>query len=71
MSGTMDKAKGVGNEIIGGAKRKIGEATGSDRLQAEGAVQEVKGAVQKKVGDSKDAARDAADRLDDAVNRNT
>jgi uncharacterized protein YjbJ (UPF0337 family) len=71
MSSTMDKAKGVGNEIVGGAKRKIGEAAGSGRLEAEGAAQELKGAVQKKVGEAKDAVRDAADRLDDAVNRNT
>jgi uncharacterized protein YjbJ (UPF0337 family) len=70
MSGAMDKAKGVGNELVGGAKRKIGEAAGSDRLEAEGAVQELKGKVQKKVGEAKDAAQGAANRLDDAANRN-
>ncbi len=69
MSGTMDKATGVGNELVGGAKRKIGEAVGSDRLQAEGAVQELKGKVQKKVGEAKDAAEDAAEKLDDAIDR--
>jgi uncharacterized protein YjbJ (UPF0337 family) len=70
MSGTTDKIKGLGNEAIGGAKRNIGEAVGSDRLQAEGIAQEVKGKVQKAVGDAKTAAKDAASKIDDAANRN-
>ncbi len=70
MNGMMDKAKGAGNEIVGGAKRKIGQAAGSERLEAEGTVQELKGKVQKKVGEAKDAAQDAANKLDDAANRN-
>jgi uncharacterized protein YjbJ (UPF0337 family) len=70
MSGTMDKAKGVGNEIVGDAKRKIGQAAGSERLEAEGTVQELKGKVQKKVGEAKDAAQETANKLDSAANRN-
>ena len=70
MSGTTDKIKGVGNEIAGAAKRNIGSAVGSDKLQAEGIAQEVKGKVQKAVGDAKDAAKDAADKIDDAAQRN-
>jgi uncharacterized protein YjbJ (UPF0337 family) len=70
MSGTMDKAKGTGNEIVGDAKRKLGQMAGSERLEAEGTVQEMKGKVQKKVGEAKDAAQEAANRLDEAANRN-
>jgi uncharacterized protein YjbJ (UPF0337 family) len=70
MSGTMDKVKGLGNEVIGGAKRNIGEAVGSDRLQAQGVAQEVKGKVQNAVGDAKNVAKDAARKIDDAADRN-
>ncbi|WP_158815721.1 CsbD family protein [Methylocapsa sp. S129] len=70
MSGTTDKIKGLGNEALGGAKRNLGEAVGSDKLQAEGIAQEIKGKAQKAVGDAKDAAKDAAKKIDDAANRN-
>jgi hypothetical protein len=43
MGATTDKVKGAANEAIGKAKQGAGEATGSDRLKGEGAVQEVKG----------------------------
>ena len=60
MGSMADKVKGATNEAIGKAKQGIGEATGSDRLQGEGIVQEVKGKAQKAVGDAKDAANKAA-----------
>ena len=66
MSATTDKIKGVANEAIGKAKQGIGEATGSDRLQGEGVIQEVKGKGQKAVGDAKDAVNNAAS----AANKN-
>ena len=59
MGSTNDKIKGNANEAIGKAKQGIGEATGSERLQGEGAVQEVKGKGQQAMGDAKDAAKDA------------
>ena len=46
MGSTTDKVKGATNEAIGKAKQGIGEATGSDRLQGEGVVQEVTGKAQ-------------------------
>jgi uncharacterized protein YjbJ (UPF0337 family) len=70
MSGTTDKIKGLGNEAIGSAKQNIGKAVGSDKLEAEGAVQEIKGKVQKAVGDAKNAAKEAAHKIDDAASRN-
>jgi uncharacterized protein YjbJ (UPF0337 family) len=70
MGSTADTITGATNEAIGKAKQGIGEATGSDRLQGEGVVQEVKGKAQKAVGDAKDAAKEAANKAADAANKN-
>jgi len=70
MGATADKVKGATNEAIGKAKQGIGEATGSDRLQGAGVVQEVKGKAQKAVGDAKDAAKEAANKAAAAANKN-
>ena len=59
MGAVADKVKGTANEAIGKAKQGIGEATGSDRLQGEGVIQEIKGKGQKAVGDAKQATKDA------------
>ena len=68
MGATSDKIKGTANEAMGKAKQKIGEATGSERLEGEGAIQEVKGKGQKTLGDAKEMAKDAMDRA--AANAN-
>ncbi|SIO62613.1 CsbD-like [Bradyrhizobium erythrophlei] len=70
MGATADKIKGATNEAIGKAKQGIGEATGSDRLQGEGVIQEVKGKGQKAVGDAKEAAKNAANEAAAAANKN-
>ena len=62
MGSTADKIKGTTNEAIGNAKQGIGHATGNDRLQAEGAGQELKGKGQKAVGNAKDAIKSAVDK---------
>jgi uncharacterized protein YjbJ (UPF0337 family) len=59
MGAMEDKIKGTTNEAIGKAKQGIGEATGSDRLEGEGVMQELKGKGQKAVGDAKEATKDA------------
>jgi uncharacterized protein YjbJ (UPF0337 family) len=69
MSSTTDKVKGTANEAMGKAKQGIGEATGSDKMKGEGAVQEVKGKGQKAMGDAKDAAKEAVDRAAGAAKR--
>ena len=69
MGSTTDKIKGTANEAMGKAKQGVGEATGSDRLQGEGAVQEVKGKGQQALGDAKDAAKDAVNKAAAAANR--
>lgn len=70
MGATTDKVKGAANEAIGKAKQGIGEATGSDRLQGEGVIQEVKGKGQKAVGDAKQAAKDVANKAAAEANKN-
>jgi len=68
MGATTDKIKGTANEAIGKAKQGIGEATGSDRLQGDGVIQEVKGKTQKAVGDAKEATKDAVNKAAAAAN---
>jgi uncharacterized protein YjbJ (UPF0337 family) len=70
MGSTADKVKGAANEALGKAKQGIGEATGSDRLQGEGAIQEVKGKGQQALGDAKEAAKDAVNKAAAAANKN-
>ena len=69
MSSTTDKIKGTANEAMGKAKQGVGEAVGSDRLQGEGAIQEVKGKGQKALGDAKQATKDAINRAANAANK--
>jgi uncharacterized protein YjbJ (UPF0337 family) len=69
MGSTADKVKGAANEAIGKAKQGVGEATGSDRLQGEGAIQEVKGKGQQALGDAKEATKDAVNKAAAAANK--
>src|ERR1700738_1520043 len=69
MGSTTDKIKGSTNEAIGKAKKGVGEAVGSDRLQGEGMVQGGKGHGQKAVGGAKQAAKDAANKAAAQVNK--
>ena len=69
MGSTADKIKGNANEAMGKAKQGIGEATGSDRLQGEGAAQELKGKGQKALGDAKEATKDAVNKAAAAANK--
>src|SRR6478735_8514541 len=69
MSSTTDKAKGYANEAAGKIKQGVGKVVGNDRLEAEGAAQEVKGNVQVGVGKVKDAAKDGAKAVDNALNK--
>ena len=69
MGATSDKIKGTANELTGKAKQGLGEATGNDRLQGEGLIQEGKGHAQKAVGDAKQATKDAANDAADFANK--
>jgi uncharacterized protein YjbJ (UPF0337 family) len=59
MGSTMDKTKGMGNEAMGNVKQGVGKATGSERLQAEGKVQELKGEAQQAKGEIKESVKKA------------
>ena len=54
-----DRVKGTIDEVVGSAKRHVGNLTGDTRTEIEGAVQQVKGKVENAWGKTKDAARDA------------
>ncbi len=69
MGSTTDKVAGVTNQAVGKAKQGAGKLVGSDKLQAEGAAQEVKGGAQKLVGDAKAATKKAANDAADFVNK--
>ncbi|MGY3696298.1 uncharacterized protein YjbJ (UPF0337 family) [Bradyrhizobium sp. USDA 3240] len=69
MGSTTDKIKGTANEAMGKAKQKIGEATGSEEMQGEGAIQEAKGKGQKALGDAKEITKDAVNRAAAAANK--
>jgi uncharacterized protein YjbJ (UPF0337 family) len=69
MSGTTDKIKGAANEAIGKAKQGIGEATGSDKLKGEGAIQEAKGHGQQALGEAKEATKDAVNKAAELANK--
>jgi uncharacterized protein YjbJ (UPF0337 family) len=69
MSSTTDKAKGYGNEAAGAIKEGVGKVVGSDQMQVDGAGQKIKGEAQVDMGKAKDAVKDGADQVDDAINR--
>lgn len=70
MGSTSDKVAGYANQAIGTIKQSVGKAVGSEKLQAKGAVQELKGKGQVAVGDVKATIKDGADAADDAFNKN-
>ncbi|HEX7821739.1 MAG TPA: CsbD family protein [Sphingobium sp.] len=53
-----DQIVGEGQTLVGKGKAAFGEAVGSERLQAEGVVDQVTGAVQHGYGVAKDAVAD-------------
>lgn len=61
MSGTGDKIKGMANEAAGNVKQGVGKLTGNEKLQAEGAAQELKGEAQQVQGDVKNKAQEVKD----------
>ena len=54
-----DRVKGTIDDVVGSAKRHVGNLTGDTKTEVEGAVQQVKGKVENAWGKTKDAARDA------------
>ena len=62
-----DRIIGAGRELLGKAERGVGNATGSERLQGDGVVDQVAGAVQHGYGKVKDVVSDVIDDAPGAV----
>lgn len=56
-----DRIEGKLEDVKGRVKRQVGEWTGDEKTQAEGAADQVKGKIQNAWGKVKDAGRDALD----------
>jgi uncharacterized protein YjbJ (UPF0337 family) len=69
MGSTKDKITGMSNEAAGNVKQAVGKAVGSEKLQVEGKVQEIKGESQRAMGAAKDAVKDSATKVAAAINR--
>lgn len=69
MGSTKDKITGLANKTAGNIKQGVGKAIGSDRLQVEGKVQEIKGEAQRAAGTAKAAVKDSANKAADYVNK--
>jgi uncharacterized protein YjbJ (UPF0337 family) len=54
-----NRVKGALDELVGIAKQKMGELTGSTQLQVEGVAQQVKGKIENTWGQAKDTFREA------------
>jgi len=58
-----DRIKGKVEDISGRAKRQVGEWTGDEETQAEGAAEQAKGKVRQVAGKVKDKARETAEKM--------
>jgi uncharacterized protein YjbJ (UPF0337 family) len=65
--GALGGGSGVANEAIGRVKQGIGSVIGSERMQTEGAAQEINGYAQKAAGD---ATKKSVNKAADAGNKN-
>jgi uncharacterized protein YjbJ (UPF0337 family) len=54
-----NRIEGSAEQAKGAVKKGVGEATGDEKLQAEGGADKAKGKAQNAVGSAKDAVRDA------------
>jgi uncharacterized protein YjbJ (UPF0337 family) len=71
MEGKMNKdtVKGTVDDAAGRAKRQVGEWTGDNQTQVEGAAQQIKGKAEKAWGNVKDAARDVNEKAKTGTDR--
>ncbi|HVJ05494.1 MAG TPA: CsbD family protein [Candidatus Saccharimonadales bacterium] len=62
-----DRIEGKLEDIKGRVKRQVGEWTGDEQAQSEGAADQAKGKIQNAWGKVKDAGRDVPDRNKEGV----
>lgn len=60
---TGDKFDAKKDQVVGGAKEKIGDATDNEQMQAEGSAQESKGHLKEGIENVKDKAAEAMNDL--------
>ncbi len=60
-----DRVEGKIEDIKGRVKRQVGEWTGDEQAQSEGAAEQVKGKIQNAWGKVKDAGRDVLDKTNE------
>lgn len=56
-----NRVNGTVDEVVGSAKRKAGELTGSPKLQVKGIAQQAKGKVENALGKATDAVQNATE----------
>ena len=61
--GIGDKAKAAADQAVGKIKQGVGDLTDNERLEAEGAAQELKGKAEAKAEQVTDSAQDKLDQL--------
>lgn len=61
--GLFDKAKDKAEELKGGAKEHVGDATGNESLQAEGTKDKASGKIKGAGEEIKEGLSDAKDKL--------
>ena len=63
MGSASDKAKGLGNQVVGSVKEGVGKATNNSSLEGEGIAQRGKGKMQESIGKAKDGIKNAVDKM--------
>lgn len=61
--GIGDKAKAAADQAVGKIKQGVGDLTDNERLEAEGAAQELKGKAEGQAEHVKDVAQDKIDQI--------
>ena len=61
----LDKVKDKAEQLIGGAKEKIGQATGNERLEHSGQREQMAGEAKEAGHDLRDKAADVAEDMKD------
>jgi uncharacterized protein YjbJ (UPF0337 family) len=69
MGSTKDKITGMANQAAGNLKQGVGKVVGSEKLQVDGKMQELKGDAQHAAGTAKAAVKDSANKAADYVNK--
>ena len=64
IEGMKDEAGGLIDRVQGNVKKNVGDLIGNERMQAEGAAEELAGKARQKAGDLRG---DAADAIEDSI----